>query len=493
MHARTCTGDFHMLCLKAAGSFKRIRAAVATIVMVIGALSIAFQTHRLQAAANPSAASLATADPAAGTVSLAQSLGVRFIPGSPSTVLIEKDGRTYLVDLANRAIREQDSPSPLSAEPLPHLESAHSSPQDVPPGAKIFADKCAGCHGTDGKGGGAMKTPDFTSPAVQAILSNTVVSKTIREGKPGTAMPAWGGTLSEPEIDAVTAFVKSLGPGKKPAAGTPPGEVKQMAKVYTPADDYLFSMPTGRRLDRHGFYFNFTHRFPYTPAFSGTGSGETLFGLDDFSISSFGLRFGVTDKLSISAYRSPSEINRPIELGVAYHFLDEHEGNPLNATVRVSEDGQNDFAKNFTSNLEVILSRTVTRRAQFYLVPTLSLQNRMLTSKPGSLASIPPNLPGFNTFVLGAGGALDIRPTVALVAEVFPTLVNGPELGIHRPAYAFGIQKRVLRHAFTLGFTNSPGTVVAQRAGTRATFLGDPSADTPSGLFIGFDLMRQIY
>ncbi len=180
-------------------------------------------------------------------------------------------------------------------------------------------------------------------------------------------------------------------------------------------------------------------------------------------------------------------------MGVAYHLLDEHDGNPLNASVRASVDGQNDFDKNFTTNFEMILSRTVTRRAQLYLVPTLSLQARELITKPGSLASIPPNLPGFNTFSLGVGGALDIRPTVALVAEVFPTLANGPELGIHRPAYAFGIQKRVLRHAFTLGFSNSPGTVVSQRAGTRATFVGDPSADTPSGLFIGFDLMRQIY
>jgi hypothetical protein len=180
-------------------------------------------------------------------------------------------------------------------------------------------------------------------------------------------------------------------------------------------------------------------------------------------------------------------------LGAAYHFWDENKGNLLNATVRASVDGQNDFAKNFTPNIELILSRSVTRRAQLYLAPTLSLQARELIQKPGSLASAPPNLPGFNTFVLGAGGAFDIRPTVALVAEAFPTLVNGPELGIHRPAFAIGIQKRVLHHAFTLGFSNSPGTIVSQRAGTRATFLGQPSADTPSGLSIGFDLMRQIY
>jgi len=428
---------------KAPGIAKSLQVAVAALVPMVSILSLALQTQSLQAAANSSPASTATADPAGGTVSLAASLGVHFIPGSSSTVLIARDGKTYVVDLDSRTIQEQekDSPSASSAEALPHLATSHSSPPDVPLGTKIFANNCAGCHGAGGKGGGPMKTPDFTNPAVQAALSDAAVTKTIREGKPGTAMPAWGGKLSEAEINAVAAFVRGLGQRRNPDQGAPGAEVKQMAKVYTPADDYLFSLPTGRRLDRHGLYLNFTHRFPYTPAFSGTGSGNTLFGLDDFAIPSFGLRFGVTDKLSVSAYRSPSLIGRPIELGVAYNFLDEHDGNPLNAAVRASLDGQNDFSKNFTTNFELMLSRTVTRRAQLYLVPTVSLQDRELISKGGSLASVPPNLPGFNTFVLAVGGALDIRPTVALVSEVFPTLVNGPQLGIHRPAYAFGIQK----------------------------------------------------
>ena len=84
-------------------------------------------------------------------------------------------------------------------------------------------------------------------------------------------------------------------------------------------------------------------------------------------------------------------------------------------------------------------------------------------------------------------------PTVALVAEVIPTVVNGRPLEIHRPAYSFGIQKKIWRHAFTFGFTTSPGTTVSQRAGTRATFLEDPTADKPGGLFIGFDLSRQLF
>ena len=31
-----------------------------------------------------------------------------------------------------------------------------------------------------------------------------------------------------------------------------------------------------------------------------------LFGLDNFALASFGVRYGVTDKLSVSAFRSPS-------------------------------------------------------------------------------------------------------------------------------------------------------------------------------------------
>jgi mono/diheme cytochrome c family protein len=475
-----------------ARSAGRPRRALAAAIAAASLLSMSLSGQRVLAAANPSAASPAAGGPAGGYVPLADTLGVHFVPGSSSTLLLERDGKTYLVDLAERTIQVKNFTSGSSPAALPHLESAHTAP-DEPTGAKVFADKCAECHGAAGKGGGPMKTPDFTNPAVQAAVPEAAVIRVIHDGKPGTAMPAWNGKLSDAEINAVAGFVKSLGQGQTPAGGSPPAGAPQMAKVYEPADDYLFSMPTGRRLDRHGLYLNFTHRFAYNPAFSGTGNGDLLFGLDGYSVSSFGLRYGITDKLSVSAYRSPSVILRPIELGVAYHFADEHSGNPLNATVRASEDGQGDFSKNFTTNLELILSRSVTRRAQFYVVPTLSLDDRELVSNHGALQSRPPNLPGFNAFSIAVGGALDIRPTVALVAEVIPTLVNGPELGIHRPAYAFGVQKRVLRHAFTLGFTNSPGTITSQRAGTRATFIGDPTADTPGGLFIGFDLMRQIY
>jgi hypothetical protein len=89
--------------------------------------------------------------------------------------------------------------------------------------------------------------------------------------------------------------------------------------------------------------------------------------------------------------------------------------------------------------------------------------------------------------------AVDIRPTVALIAEATPTLVNGRALAIHRPEYSFGIQKKIWRHAFTFAFSNGPGSIVSQRAGTRATFVEDSTADKPGGLFVGFDLTRQLF
>ena len=126
-------------------------------------------------------------------------------------------------------------------------------------------------------------------------------------------------------------------------------------------------------------------------------------------------------------------------------------------------------------------------------MPTVSFNDRRLFSPSSYETSSFPSLPGYNAVSLGIGGAIDIRPTAALIAEVIPTVYNGRPLGIHRPAYSFGIQKKIWRHAFTFGFSNSPGTTVSQRAGTDASFLGQPSADTPSGLFIGFDLTRQVH
>lgn len=366
------------------------------------------------------------ADPAIGIAhssSLASQLGLQFVDGSQSKLIVERGGKKYEVDLETHEVHEYVEAVRVDAGP----EESTSNPTST------------------------------TSP-------------------------------SGPDQ------------GTKATSAT-------NRRYYRPGDDFVFSVPTGRPVDRHTWVANFTHRFPYEAAFTGTARGATLLGLDDFAIPSFGLQYGVTSHLSVSAYRSPSIIGRPIELGARYNFLDERHG-PFNAAVRFSVDGQDDFSRNFTTNFELQTSRSVGSRVQVYVVPTLSLNNRPVLAVTSSLTEplpyqpcaqvlangVPASFrvhPCEDTLSVGVGAAIDVRPTVALVGEVIPTAVNATELGIHRLPFSFGVQKKIFHHAFTFGFTTAPGTTTAQRIGTRSIYLLDPHADTPSGMFAGFDIVRQ--
>jgi mono/diheme cytochrome c family protein len=413
-----------------------------------------------------------------------EALGISFIPQSTSTLFIQRDGRNYVVDLVTRTVREADPPQ-AGASPA---KTGGNQAQ----GATIFKRDCEGCHGAGGKGLASTNTPNFTDPRVQTNLTDEQIQSTITKGRPGTNMPAWSGKLSEQEITIVAAYVRSLGS----PAGQPPGSVQpppaETAKIYRPADDVLMTLPTGRSLDAGGLYVNFSHRFAYDPAFSGPAEGSTLAGLDSFGLASFGFRYGISKDFSVGIERSPTFIGRPIQFTAAYNFLSESSGAPLNAAVRFSVEGQNNFERNFAESFELIVSRSLEHIAQIYVVPTFSFNARPLFS-PSSIASPIPRLPGYDTFSVGFGGALDVRPTVALIAEFTPTFLNGTPLGIHRPAYAFGIQKKLLRHAFTFGFTNAPGVTASQRASTSGVFTNGPGTTKPSALFIGFDLMRQVH
>ncbi|HEX7362680.1 MAG TPA: DUF5777 family beta-barrel protein [Bryobacteraceae bacterium] len=354
--------------------------------------------------------------------------------------------------------------------------------------ALLFQENCSPCHGRDGKGEKSVGTPNFTDPAFIKSVTAKQMQDAIEHGKNGR-MPAWSGRLTDDQISALVTYVRSL--PQSSSSSSAKAEVPK-PRIYTPGDDLLISLPTGRPTDRHGLYVNFTHRFAYDPAFTGRARGAELFGLDNVAVPSFGFRYGLTDRLSVSAFRSSSLVNRPIQLMAGYNILEEQKNAPLNLMVRASVEGQDNFRKNFTENLEGILSRSITSKAQIYVVPTFSFNDRILLQPSGFLSSGIPNVPGVNAFSLGTGIAIDIRPSVALLAEVIPTLYHARELNIHRPVFAFGIQKKIWRHAFTLAFTTSPGTTVSQRAATRASFVGNPSADTLGGLTIGFDLTRQI-
>ncbi len=80
-------------------------------------------------------------------------------------------------------------------------------------GKRLFEGNCAFCHGADGTGKnwiGSFLEPhprNLTDANVMAGMTRLRLATTIREGLPGTSMPAWKTVLSDAEIGAVVAYV----------------------------------------------------------------------------------------------------------------------------------------------------------------------------------------------------------------------------------------------------------------------------------------------
>jgi cbb3-type cytochrome c oxidase subunit III len=85
---------------------------------------------------------------------------------------------------------------------------------EKPDGAEIYKGKCSMCHGMDGKGFAALKTPDFTDPKWQAATKDSEILNTVKNGKKDTAMPAFSDKLTEKEILAVVKQVRAFGKKK---------------------------------------------------------------------------------------------------------------------------------------------------------------------------------------------------------------------------------------------------------------------------------------
>jgi len=79
----------------------------------------------------------------------------------------------------------------------------------------LFKSKCSMCHGADGKGFSALKTPDFTDPKWQASKTDKEILETIKNGKKDTLMKGWADKLKPAEIEALAKFVRSLNSKRK--------------------------------------------------------------------------------------------------------------------------------------------------------------------------------------------------------------------------------------------------------------------------------------
>jgi mono/diheme cytochrome c family protein len=81
-------------------------------------------------------------------------------------------------------------------------------------GKKVYLERCALCHGPQGKGDGTAaagldpKPRNHTDGSYMNGRTNDELLTVIRNGK--GAMPAWGTILSDQEIHAVLGYVRTL-------------------------------------------------------------------------------------------------------------------------------------------------------------------------------------------------------------------------------------------------------------------------------------------
>jgi cbb3-type cytochrome c oxidase subunit III len=83
-------------------------------------------------------------------------------------------------------------------------------------GLTLFLRNCAGCHGRDGRGGIA---PEIGNPVFQKAATDEFITYTIRNGRLGTAMPAFerqdAPAFTDQDVADVVAYVRSFGALKR--------------------------------------------------------------------------------------------------------------------------------------------------------------------------------------------------------------------------------------------------------------------------------------
>ena len=98
------------------------------------------------------------------------------------------------------------------------ISNPHTSPEDVAAGGRLFHAHCAVCHGLDGsgpRGAGA----DLTKGQFRRGDSDAALRETIRDGIPGTEMPAI--FFEGKQLWQIVAYVRTLssGPGAPSGSG----------------------------------------------------------------------------------------------------------------------------------------------------------------------------------------------------------------------------------------------------------------------------------
>ncbi|MCB0020277.1 MAG: c-type cytochrome [Anaerolineales bacterium] len=108
---------------------------------------------------------------------------------------------------------------PTELIPQPELSPIASTDTEViAAGEKLYNVACANCHGSDGQG--TRMAPALNAQNFLTETNDLAIKAIIAQGVSDTRMPAWGGRLSDEQLNALVSFIRAWEPNA-PAVAEP--------------------------------------------------------------------------------------------------------------------------------------------------------------------------------------------------------------------------------------------------------------------------------
>jgi len=259
---------------------------------------------------------------------------------------------------------------------------------------------------------------------------------------------------------------------QNPSTGA--GEDDAVLKLAEP-DFTLDSLPTSLRLPKFKSAFRVTHRFtrPLSCDTCANSLAGDAFGIDNGAQIGLEYRIGIVPNGQIGVHRTS---DKTIELFGQYGLTRQGNSMPFESSALVALDtsnvGQQDAKSEYSPALGLIVTRLVGDHAAFYVEPIwvhhANLFEQAVTTDD-------------DTFMIGLGARVRIRPTIYIVGEVAPR-VSGYKPGSAHGS--FSIEKRLGGHMFQLNFSDSFATTLGQIA---------RGGNVDKDWYMGFNISRKFF
>jgi hypothetical protein len=236
----------------------------------------------------------------------------------------------------------------------------------------------------------------------------------------------------------------------------------------------VVNLPNGKPMDKGQVDFMIGHRFAQAISDAGLGGA---FGFDSGATVAYGVRVGVTDRLSLGFLRS--NMFKTIEFSSQFNAVRQGISSPVTFAVRAGIEGRQNFHTRRSVFLQPVVTRTFADRVSFTASPTFAFNTR------NDASTLPPDLrfgeEHDHTVSLGLGAGVRVLRSTSVVGEYIPRLWGFQGEIKDRPGVSMGLQKSTYRHTFELVVTRQFPMTTSQYA-----VAGDDYFK------IGFNIFRKI-